>query len=150
MKSAGNGSIETAPQYGGELMVERRETEVPEKAKRRTFTKKYKIRILSEADRCTKPGQIGALLRREGLYSSHLSKWRQMYRDGGEDALRVRKRGRPADPDSAMKRENERLRKSDARMREKLRQAELIIDAQKKLSEVLGLQLLTPNHGENE
>ena len=110
--------------------------EVVPKAKRRTFTTAYKLRILSQADRCTKPGQIGALLRSEGLYSSYLTTWRRQ-RDRDElEGLGPQKRGPKGDPQAAeiarLKRENERLRK-------RLEQAELIIEVQKKVSQILGI-----------
>ena len=104
------------------------------KAKRRRFTKTYKLRILKQADACTQPGQIGALLRSEGLYSSSLAQWRRQ-REAGE--LGTKKRGRPgADPSE---RELARLRVENERLAKKLAQAEVIIDVQKKLSDLLGL-----------
>jgi len=121
--------------------------EVVPKAKRRQFTAKYKLRIVREADACTEPGQIGSLLRREGLYSSYLFKWRQQREDGQLQALSSRKRGRkPKDPSveelAQLQRENERLRA-------RLEQAEIIIDVQKKLSKLLGLTTDTTKSGEN-
>lgn len=110
------------------------DTEVVPKAKRRRFTKKYKLRILNQADACTEPGQIGALLRSEGLYSSSLTQWRRQ-REAGE--LGTKKRGRPgADPSE---KELARLRVENERLAKKLEQAEVIIDVQKKLSVLLGL-----------
>jgi transposase-like protein len=111
--------------------------EVVPKAKRRQFTAAYKLHILREADACTEPGQIGSLLRREGLYSSYLSKWRQQRGQGQLQALSAKKRGRKGQDPSAeeliqLQRENERLRA-------RLEQAEMIIDVQKKLSQLLGL-----------
>ncbi|MCP3961490.1 MAG: hypothetical protein GY719_26905, partial [bacterium] len=89
--------------------------EVPAKARRRHFTAKYKLRILAKADRCSKPGEIGKLLRKEALYSSHLSKWRQQRDEGALVAL-TQKRGRkprPVDPQAKhvaeLERENARL-----------------------------------------
>ena len=121
--------------------------EVAPKARRRQFTAKYKLRIVREADVCTEPGQIGSLLRREGLYSSYLSKWRQQREDGQLQALSSKKRGRkPEDPSveelAQLQRENERLRA-------RLEQAEIIIDVQKKLSKLLGLATDTTENGEN-
>jgi len=121
--------------------------EVVPKAKRRQFTAKYKLRIVREADVCTEPGQIGSLLRREGLYSSYLSKWRQQREEGQLQALSSKKRGRkPEDPSveelAQLQRENERLRA-------RLEQAEIIIDVQKKLSQLLGLTTDTTESGEN-
>jgi transposase len=111
--------------------------EVVPKAKRRQFTAEYKLRILQEAERCTKRGQIGALLRREGLYSSHLSKWRQQRERGQLQALSPQRRGRkPQDPSAE---ELVQLRRENERLRARLEQAEIIIDVQKKLSQLLGL-----------
>ena len=112
--------------------------EVPEKAKRRRFSAEYKLAILREADRCTEPGQIGALLRRERLYSSHLVDSRRQRDTGALQAL-ARKRGRkPADPARV---EVERLRRENERLAHKLGQAERIIELQGKLSELLGISL---------
>jgi transposase-like protein len=113
------------------------ETEITERAQRRRFTKEYKLRILEQADRCTKTGEIGALLRREGLYSSHLTSWRGQRLEGTLKALE-RKRG-PKPKRTAEHAEVEKLRRENDRLRERLRKAEKIIDVQKKLSEVLGL-----------
>jgi transposase-like protein len=108
--------------------------EVSTKAKRRTFTAEYKRRILEEADGCTKPGEVGALLRREGLYSSHLTAWRRQREAGGLAALTAKKRGRRKDEEAA---ELARLRRENERLRKQLGQAELIIAAQKKLAQAL-------------
>ena len=113
------------------------EPEVLPRAKRRQFAAEYKLRVLEEADDCTKRGQIGALLRREGLYSSHLHKWRQQRSLGQLEGLAPKKRGRKA-PDPAEE-EQARLRRENERLRARLEQAELIIDVQKKLSRLLGL-----------
>lgn len=110
--------------------------EVVARAKRRRFTAAYKLRILEEVAECDQPGQIGALLRREGLYSSHLTTWRRQRREGQLQGLRPKKRGRKADPQAA---EMAALRKENERLRTRLEQAELIIDVQKKLSQALGL-----------
>jgi transposase len=110
------------------------DSEVSTKAKRRTFTAGYKRHILEEADRCTDRGEMGALLRREGLYSSHLTTWRRQREAGELAGLAPKKRGRKRDEEAAelanLRRENERLRKQ-------LDQAELIIAAQKKLAQLL-------------
>jgi transposase len=111
--------------------------EVVPKAKRRQFTAKYKLRILEEADRCTERGQIGELLRREGLYSSHLSKWRQQRARGQLQGLAPKKRGRTVQDPSAA--ELAQLRRENERLRAQLEQAEIIIEVQKKLAGLLGL-----------
>jgi transposase len=107
--------------------------EVVPRATRRRFSAAYKLRIVEEADKCTEPGAIGALLRREGLYSSQLATWR---RQRAEGTLVDKPRGRPAEPLAA---ENARLRRENERLRRELEKAQLIMDAQKKLAQVLGL-----------
>jgi transposase-like protein len=114
---------------------------VPENPVRRHFTAEYKLRILREADLCTQPGQVGALLRREGLYSSHLANWRRQRETGTLAGLAPRRRGRKASPDAPLVADNERLKRENLRLTEKLRQAETIIEVQKKLSELLGIPL---------
>lgn len=122
--------------------------EVVEKPVRRRFTAEYKRAILKEADRCS-AGEIGALLRREGLYSSHLTCWRRQ-REGGElEALTPKKRGRKAKPVSPLAKENEQLRRKTAALERRLAQAELIIDVQKKIAGLLGIPLNPPENGEN-
>ncbi len=108
--------------------------EVSTKAKRRTFTAGYKRHILEEADRCTDRGEMGALLRREGLYSSHLTTWRRQREAGGLAGLTPKKRGRKRDEEAA---ELAKLRCENERLRKQLDQAELIIAAQKKLAQLL-------------
>jgi transposase len=117
-------------------------TEVPDpevvpKAKRRKFSAEYKRRILDEVDSCTEPGQIGALLRREGLYSSHLTTWRRQRERGVLEALGPQKRGRKGKDE--LEREVSRLRREKERLQGRLEQAETIIEVQKKLSHLLGL-----------
>jgi transposase-like protein len=112
---------------------------VPEKPKRRSFTPQYKVRIVEEADACTQPGEIGALLRREGLYSSHLVGWRREYRTGAVEGLARRRRG-PKGKDPLV-RQKEELQQQVARLQQRLRQAEKIIEVQKKVSELLGIPL---------
>ena len=120
----------------GTDVVNTPDPEVVPKAERRRFTAEYKQRILTAADGCKKPGEIGALLRREGLYRSHLDKWRTQQRKGGLQALAPQKRGRKPDPQAA---EIARLRSENERLLKRLQQAETIIDVQKKLSALLGL-----------
>ena len=115
--------------------------EVVPKAKRRQFTAKYKLRIVREAEACTKPGQIGSLLRREGLYSSYLSTWRRQQEEGQLQALSAKKRGRKGQDPSAE--ELAQLQGENERLRARLEQAEMIIDVQKKLSQLLGLTMDT-------
>jgi len=105
--------------------------EVQEKAVRRKFTAAYKSRILKEAELCTQSGQIGALLRREGLYHSNLAKWKRQ----AEEGLIPKKRG-PQKPDANARRIAE-LEKDNAKLAHKLKQAELIIEVQKKVAAIL-------------
>jgi len=117
---------------------------VEAKATRRRFTAEYKLRILREVDRAKKPAEVGAILRREGLYSSHLVQWRQQ-RD------RVAKAGLTAKRGPKPRREDPRIKKLErekARLERKLRQAELIIEYQKKVSELLGIPLNSPDSDE--
>ena len=112
--------------------------EVESKAKRRRFSAAYKRRILDEADKGG-PGAIAGLLRREGLYSSHLTTWRKQ-REAGEIAgLEPRKRGKKPVPKNPLAGEVQRLARENRRLQKRLRQAEIIIDVQKKLCDVLGL-----------
>jgi transposase-like protein len=120
--------------------------EVAASAKRRQYSSAEKRRILAEADRCTKPGEIGALMRREGIYSSHLSTWRRQRAQAERAALAPQKRGPKPDPQA---RQIEHLHKDNARLRRKLERAELIIEAQKKLCVALGLPT-ADDRGEDE
>ena len=116
----------------------RPDPEVVAKAKRRTFTAEYKQLILQEADSAAAtPGGVGALLRREGLYSSHLGNWRRERNQGIQEALASRKRG-PKSQRDPLAEENQKLRRQVGQLTEKLRKAELIIDVQKKVAALLG------------
>ena len=119
----------------------RTDTEVPEKAERRRFTAEYKLQIIREAEACKAPGEIGALLRREGLYASHLSSWRRQRNSDALSGLRSRRRGRKPDADAALTKQVVKLERGNARLRRKLKQAEAIIGVQKKVSELLGIPL---------
>jgi len=121
--------------------------EVSAKRQRRRFTPAYKARIVEEAQRCTESGEIGALLRREGLYSSALTQWRQQYQSGALQALKDDKRGRKRIRD-ARDQELDRLRREVEQLSNKLRQAKLIIDIQKKVAAVLGNPIETPPNNE--
>ena len=115
----------------------RPDPEVVAKAKRRRFTAKYKQQILTKADEATGSGAIGALLRREGLYSSHLVKWRRDREASIQQGLEPRKRG-PKSTRSPLGDENQKLQRENERLTEQLRKAELIIDVQKKVAALLG------------
>lgn len=105
--------------------------EVVEKAARRRFTTEYKQRIAMEAEQCSQPGELGALLRREGLYSSTVRQWRRQLQESSlSPSKKSTQKESPSQEIARLKRENDRLS-------EKLRQAELIIDVQKKVSELM-------------
>lgn len=112
--------------------------EVVAKPTRRRFTAEYKLRILREVESQREPGAIGALLRREGLYSTHLSAWRRERERGALETLRARRRGRKPDPTHELRQQILQLEAEQQGLQERLRQAEAIITAQKKLSEILG------------
>lgn len=123
--------------------------EVSAKAKRRQFTTEYKLRILKEADSCTpNSGELGALLRREGLYASSLQTWRRQRDEGVLEGLKPKKRGRKETKNPLEARVAE-LEKENDRLQLQLKKAETIIDVQKKVSELLGLSLKDPNSGKS-
>ena len=124
--------------------------EVLEKPIRRRFTAEYKLRILQEVDALSESGQIGALLRREGLYSSNLTTWRRQRDNGTIEALSPKKRGRKAHRQDPLIQENEQLRRQNDRLARRLKKAEAIIDFQKKISEILGIPLSQPESEEND
>lgn len=129
----------------GAVVVHQPDPEVVPKAQRRTYTASYKRWVLEEADKCREQtGQVGALLRREGLYSSHLTNWRRQQEAGQLASLAPQKRGRKVDETAA---EISQLRQENERLERQLAQTELIIEAQKKLSEILGITL---EQGRNE
>jgi transposase len=115
--------------------------EVAPTAKRRQFSANEKLRILEEAEACTGPGEVGALLRREGIYASYLSRWRQARDRGQLKALSPKKRGPKPPADKEMMEEMAKLQQENKRLRRRLMQAEAIIEAQKKLSQILGVGL---------
>src|ERR1700736_6222772 len=112
--------------------------EVPAKARRRRFPAVYRLRIVKQADACKKPGEVGALLRREGLYSSLLTNWRRQRDQGALVSMRAQKRGptsRPIDP------RVKQLEAENARLQRKLQRADTLITLQKKVAEILGIPL---------
>ena len=114
--------------------------EVTEAKPRRRFTAAYKLRVLDRADQCTEPGQFGALLRREGLYSSHLTYWRKQREQGILHGLTPAKRGRKAKSRNPLAKRLAELERENQRLQNKLKQARIIIEAQKKISEILGIE----------
>jgi transposase len=128
-----------SPLQGIAALVPPADPEVAATAKRRQFSSSEKRRILVAADRCTAVGEIGALLRREGIYSSHLTTWRKQRAAKERAALEPQKRGRKANPAIAEARRMAVLTQENGRLRHQLAQAHTIIDVQKKLCTLLGL-----------
>ena len=124
--------------------------EVPAKAARRRFTAEYKLRVLMLADACNTPGCLGKLLRQEGLYASNLDTWRGQRNRGVLSGLAPKKRGRKESVRNPLVAENEKLRKENARLTDRLRQAEIINDVQKKISQLLGIPIATDENGGTE
>ena len=128
-------------------VIARPDPEVVATPTRRRFTAEDKLRILKLADACTAVGRLGALLRAEGLYASNLTTWHRQRTEGVLSALTPQKRGRKASVRHPLRAENETLRKENTRLSTRLKQAEFIIDVQKKVSQILGIPLETPEEG---
>ena len=124
---------------------ESQKIEVVAKPKRRQQSAEYKLRILQELDACSGKGEIGAVLRREGLYSSLVSKWREQREKGSLNGLSGQKRGPKVDPNAA---ELARLQRENKRLKEQLERAELIIEVQKKVARLMG-ETHPPSNEEN-
>lgn len=133
---------------GASSTAARPDPEVLEKPQRRTFTAAYKLRVLREAE--SSPGQIGALLRREGLYSSHLTTWRRQREAGELAGLTPRKRGQKGKPRDPHADQVKQLERENRKLSRQLRRAEMIIDVQKKIAEILGIQLDPVDLDEND
>jgi transposase len=116
---------------------DRLDPEVSEMKTRRRFTAKYKLMILQQADACTEAGQIGALLRREGLYFSNITTWRKQRSEGLLNAMKSKKRGRKAKEQNPLRPKVAELEKENERLKRRLTEAHTIIEVQKKLSEML-------------
>jgi transposase-like protein len=134
-RSSTDAGSSTAPQHPN--------PEVVAQAKRRRFTAEYKLRILQEVDRARGSGGIGALLRREGLYSSVLATWRREREAGVRQALAPQKRG-PKSKYNPLAEENQQLRRENQRLTEELRKADIVIDVQKKVAALLGRPIDAP------
>ena len=134
--AAGRGTVARVP-----------DPEVNEKAKRRRFSAEYKLRILREADACKGDGDVNALLRREGLYSSHLSSWRRQRDELAKAGLKSKKRGRKAKAEDPRVKELER---ENARLQRRLARVETMLEIQKKASELLGIPLNPPESDESD
>lgn len=115
--------------------------EVMAKAMRRKFSAEYKLEVLRKADACTKPGEVGALLRREGLYTSHLSTWRKQRGQGELGGLAPKKRGPLAKEKNPLAARVAALEKETVRLKARAERAEALVELQKKVSEILGIEL---------
>ena len=123
------------------------DAEVRAKARRRTFTAQYKLDILDAVEAARGSGEIGALLRREGLFSSHLTKWNSQRRAGALTGLSPRRRGPTASPPNPLAKRNAELEREVRRLHGRLAQAEAICEIQKKVSALLGIPLDPPPSG---
>ena len=126
------------------------DAEVADKATRRRFSAEYKRRIVREADMCTKAGELGALLRREGLYSSGLSNWRRQSAAGELAGTGTVKRGPKAKPKDVRDKRIAELERETRRLQRKLAQAETVIEIQKKVATLLGIPLKSADDEEND
>ena len=140
------GGAATGPPPTGPLPPD---PEVPEKARRRQFSAEYKLRILAEADVCAESGGIGALLRREGLYFSHLVTWRRQRGEGALSGLEPRKRGRKPKEINPLARKLAEAEAKNRKLERRLAEAQIIIEFQKKVAEVLGIPLKNEDRDEN-
>jgi|SRR5690606_9402746 len=132
----GNAGVEKTRRH-----EDRPDPEVPEKPRRRQYSGEYKLRILAAADACSAPGEVNSLLRREGLYSSLLSNWRKQRDRGAISGLEPKKRGPKSKEPNPLAGRLAELERENRKLRERLAQAEAIIEVQKKVSQILGLPL---------
>jgi len=162
-KSDGGGSVFGVQRSGGERSEPERsggpkteadfsppDPQVSDHPTRRRFSAAYKLEIVREADRCTEYGQLGALLRREGLYHSHLDQWRKLRDQGALDGLTSQKRGPKPKAQSTFALEMKQLQRENARLQKKLAKAEAIIDFQKKVHDLLGIPLRQMEEDDSE
>ena len=131
-----------------ELATRAPSVEVPLKPVRRRFDATYKRRIVEELENCGGNGEIGAIIRREGLYSSQVAKWRRQFREGGQRALADDKRGRKTKAHNPLTGRVRELEKEVQRLQKKLRQADIIIDIQKKVAAIMALSEEASRNGE--
>ena len=137
-------SIDTVPLTNS--TQKRPDPEVPEKKPRRRFTAKYKLGVLAEIDSCTQSGEVGAILRREGLYYSNITTWRRQKQEGALRALSPKKRGRKQKETTLQDKRITELERENRKLSQKLKQAETIIEVQKKISEILGVHQPNSNN----
>jgi transposase len=126
------------------------DTEVPARPRRRSYTAGYKLKILEQADACKEPGQLGALLRREGLYYSNVVAWRRQREQSTLKALSPKKRGRKVQPPNPLAPRVAELERENRQLKKAMKKAETIIEIQKKASELLGIPLSQSDNDELE
>ncbi len=131
-------------------VAETPDPEVVGRAVRRRFTAEYKRRILAEVDAAAGSGAVGRIIRREGLYSSQLTTWRKARRNSERLALEPKKRGPKPTPENPLQAENTKLKRENVQLHKKLRTAELMIDLQKKVSQLLGITLPVLEQSDDE
>jgi transposase len=124
--------------------------EVREHAQRRRFSAEYKRRILKEIETATQPGQIGAILRREGLYSSNIQNWRRQRERAELESLNPKRRGRKPTQAEVLAARNKNLERENRKLQKRLKHAELLLDIQKKISELTGIPLKDVEIGEDD
>jgi len=140
---------------GGGILIEPKngrtqaDSEVLERPERRRFSAEYKLRILKEVESSTKPGEQGAILRREGLYASNIATWRKQRDSEKLSELKEKKRGRKKQPPERLTQEVSRLKRENESLRRKLKKSEAIIEVQKKISEIMGISLKTDEDNES-
>ena len=132
------------------IQAEKPDPEVKATGERRRFSRAEKLRILAEADACTERGEIGALVRREGIYRSYLSRWRRARKEGKLKGSQAQKRGPKTRGAKELAQEVAKLRRENERLQTQLKQAETILEVQKKLSQLLGLETSRPQSIEAE
>ena len=133
-----------------EKALPRPDPEVPAKATRRRFSARYKLRVLEQADGCEESGEVGALLRREGLYWSNLQTWRRQREHGTLQALTPRKRGRKAKPVNPLDHQLRQVEAETRKLKRKLEKFEAMLDLQKKVSHLLGISLASSEENGDE
>jgi transposase-like protein len=138
-----------AAERQGQREKPRSDPEVPAKATRRRFTARYKLRILEQTDAC-ETGEVGALLRREGIYYSNLQTWRRQREEGTLEALKPHKRGRKSKPVNPLEPEVRHLQVENRKLKRKLEKYEAMLDLQKKVSKLLGISLASSEENEDE
>lgn len=141
LRAAAEPAEERSDEGGSAAATRPPDPEVPAKPRRRQFTAAYRLRILEEADRCQSPGEVGRLLRREGLYSSHLAHWRKARREGAQAALTPRKRGAKPKARNPLEPKVRELEAQVQRLESELERARTILDVQEKVAGLLGLRL---------